>query len=204
MPDILKQFPDGPLSLALAAAGVLAVLAGGWWLWRFQQRRRRDLDRRLRDACRAVLTNFIIPDGNGDEIQVQYALLTGRGILVIDIKDVEGHVFGSEAMQDWTVIADDRRFTFANPQPGLWDRVAAVKRLTPEVPVTGFVGFTGRAQFTKGQPRSVTLLEPLLQDLEKEAANAKAAAEGYLDAWNRLRQAATAVRMDYVITTGSR
>ena len=119
-----------------------------------------------------MLANFVIPDGNGEEIQVQYALLTGRGILILDIKDVEGHVFGSEAMQDWTVIADDRRFTFANPQPGLWDRVAAVKRLTPEVPVIGFVGFTGRARFTKGQPRSVTLLEPLLQELEKEAASA--------------------------------
>lgn len=204
MPDMLSQVRDGPLSLLLAGAGVLAVLAGGWWFWRFWQRRRRDLDRRLRGACRGVLANFVIPDGNGEEIQVQYALLTGRGILVIDIKDVEGHVFGSEAMQEWTVIADDRRFTFANPQPGLWDRVAAVKRLTPEVPVTGFVGFTGRAQFTKGQPRSVTLLEPLLQDLEKEAATAKAAAEGYLAAWECLRQAATGVRLDYLLTAGSR
>ena len=162
--------PDA--SLWLLAAGALTLLVvSGVLLWRLYQRRRRDVDRRLRDACPGVLANFVIPDGNGEEIQVQYALLSGRGILVIDIKDVEGHVFGSEAMQDWTVIADDRRFTFPNPQPGLWDRVAAVKRLTPEAPVIGYVAFAGRARFTKGQPKSVTLLEPLLQELEKEAAH---------------------------------
>jgi hypothetical protein len=203
MLDTVNLASDAPLWLLLAA-GVLLLVVSGVWLWRLLQRRRRDINRRLRDACRGVLANFVIPDGNGEEIQVQYALLTGRGILIIDIKDVEGHVFGSEAMQDWTVIADDRRFTFANPQPGLWDRVAAVKRLTPEVPVIGFVGFTGRARFTKGQPRSVTLLEPLLQELEKEASIARAGGEGYLTAWERLRQAAIAAQVDHLLTAGSR
>jgi hypothetical protein len=200
----LVAFAEDPLRVMLAGVGGLLLLAAALWWWRVIQRRRRDIDRRLRDACRGVLANFVIPDGNGEEIQVQYALLTGRGILIIDVKDVEGHVFGSEAMQDWTVIADDRRFTFANPQPGLWDRVAAVKRLTPVVPVIGFVGFTGRARFTKGQPRSVTLLEPLLQELEKEAVNARQAAEGYLAGWERLRQAAIAARMDHLLSVGPR
>lgn len=183
---------------ALAVLGLLAALA-----WRALQRRRRDVDRRLRQACRGVLTNFVIPDGNGEQIQVQYALLTVRGILVVDIKDVEGHVFGSEAMQDWTVIADDRRFTFANPQPGLWDRVAAVKRLTPESPVIGYVAFAGNARFTKGQPKSVTLLEPLLQELEKESTASRQIADGYAVGWERLQQAAITGRMDHLLTVGS-
>jgi len=204
---VLEQFQDfaaDPLRVLLAGLAGLLLAAGAIWWWRVVQRRRRDIDRRLRDASTGILANFVIPDGNGEEIQVQYALLTARGILIIDVKDVEGHVFGSEAMQDWTVIADDRRFTFANPQPGLWDRVAAVKRLAPEVPVIGFVGFTGRARFTKGQPRSVTLLEPLLQELEREAAGARQCGEGYLAAWERLRQAAIAARMDHLLNVGPR
>ena len=204
MLEELRTSANAELWVLLAGVGAPLLLAAGVWWWKLVQRRRRDIDRRLRDACRGVLANFVIPDGNGEEIQVQYALLTARGILIIDIKDDEGHVFGSEAMQDWTVIADDRRFTFANPQPGLWDRVAAVKRLTPEVPVIGFVGFTGRARFSKGQPRSVTLLEPLLQELEKEAAAARQAAEGYLAAWERLRQAAMAALMDHMLSAGPR
>lgn len=200
MSESSLTIPDARVWLIAGAAGIVVLLAGSIWLWRWRERRRRDIDRRLRDACRGVLANFIIPDGNGGQIQVQYALLTARGILVFDIKDVEGHVFGSEAMQDWTVIADDRRFTFTNPQPGLWDRVAAIKRLTPEVPVIGFVAFTNRAQFTKGQPRSVTLLEPLLLELEKEASvNHSGAAQGYLTAWDRLGEAA---RNDHLLTGG--
>ncbi|MDH4023462.1 MAG: NERD domain-containing protein [Gammaproteobacteria bacterium] len=196
--------PDTSVYLLLAGA-LLALLAlVGLLVRRFLQRRRRNIDRRLRHSCQGVLANFVIPDGNGEEIQVQYALLTARGIIVIDIKDVEGHVFGSEAMQDWTVIADDRRFTFPNPQPGLWDRVAAVKRLAPESPVTGFVAFSGRAQFTKGQPKSVMLLEPLLEELEKEAGGTRSVADGYLLAWERLRQAAIAARMDHLLTVSSR
>lgn len=195
---------DTSLLLLVAGGSLMLLTLIGVLLWRLRQRRRRNIDRRLRCSCRGVLANFVIPDGNGAEIQVQYALLTGRGIMVIDIKDVEGHVFGSEAMQDWTVIADDRRFTFANPQPGLWDRVAAIKRLTPEAPVIGYVAFSGRAQFTKGQPKSVMLLEPLLQDLEKEAAGTLAAVDGYLMAWERLRQAAIAARVDHLLTVSSR
>lgn len=203
MSDWLTSNPDTLVLTILA--GVLLVGGGlGYWVWQWTQRRRRDIDRRLRENCRGVLANFVIPDGNGEEIQVQYALLTARGILILDVKDVHGHVFGSEAMQDWTVIADDRRYTFANPQPGLWDRVAAIKRLTPEIPVVGYIAFTGRARFTKGQPRSVTLMEPLLQELERESPASRQAGEGYLAAWERLRQAAIAARMDHMLTAGSR
>lgn len=167
------------------------LVAGGVALWMFRRRRHRNVERRLHDASCGILKNALIPDGNGGHIQLQYALLTRRGILILDIKDVDGHVFGSEGMQDWTVLANDRRYTFANPQPGLWDRLAAVKRLTPEVPVTGHVAFGGKARFSKGQPRSVILLEDLLQDLEQESqADRSTSAESFRPYWERLCGAA--------------
>jgi hypothetical protein len=172
----------------IALAVVLAAGGAAFVTWR--RRRQRDLDRRIRDVARAVLADFVLPDGNGGAIQLQYALLTGRGILVLDVKDVEGNVFGSEGMQDWTVIARDRRFTFANPQPGLWDRVAAVRRIVPDIPVTGFVAFTPRARFAKGQPRSVVPLESLLRDLEAERDRQAVGVESYRPGWDRLRECA--------------
>lgn len=200
MNEVLARLSQDPLGLAAVLGGALILLGSGIWLWRLQVRRRRDINRRLRAACQGVLADFVIPDGNGGQIQVQYALLTGRGIIVLDIKDVEGHVFGSEAMQDWTVIADDRRYTFANPQPGLWDRVAAVKRIAAEAPVTGVVAFTDRARFTKGKPRSVTLLESLLQELARDrAASRDQSGAGYTAPWERLRQAAVGARMDLLL-----
>lgn len=195
--------PAAWIILGVIAGLVLAAAGIGYWL--HQRRRRRDIDRRLRDASRDLLADFLIPDGNAGQIQVQYALLTSRGIVVLDIKDVDGHVFGSEAMQDWTVIAKGRRYTFTNPQSGLWDRVAAIKRITPEVPVTGTVAFTSRARFSKGQPRSVSMLEVLLRELERDAAAERSgSAEGFLPYWERLRETAMNARMENLLNVGRR
>jgi hypothetical protein len=48
------------------------------------------------------------------------------------------------------------------------------------------------------------LLEPLLEELEKEAGGTSPVADGYLTAWERLRQAAIAARMDHLLTVSSR
>ena len=61
-----------------------------------------------------------------DRIHIDYLLLTRQGVIVLDVRDVAGHVFGSEPMQEWTVLGRKRRFTFANPLPQLYDRMAAV------------------------------------------------------------------------------
>lgn len=185
----------------LVALALVIVLAGfGITFQLLRRRRKRNVERRLHDASCAILKDALIPDGNGGDIHLQYALLTRRGILVLDIKDVDGHVFGSEGMQDWTVLANDRRYTFANPQPGLWDRLAAVKRLTPEIPVTGYVAFGAGARFAKGHPRSVIVLEALLQDLEQESGSDQAPPpESFQTQWQRLCTAAGSAQ----VATGS-
>lgn len=174
--------------LTVASLAVAAVV-GTWAVRRYRQRR--SLDRRLRELARAVLADFVLPDGSGGEILVHYALLTPRGIVVVDMKDVDGNVFGSEGMEDWTVIARDRRYTFVNPQPGLWDRVAAIKRIVPEdMPVSGVIAFTGRARFAKGRPLGVVMLDELLAQLAAEKDGAAAAGADHGACWDRLREAA--------------
>ena len=73
----------------LAALALLIVLvAGGIAIWVQRRRRQRDVERRLHDASCGILKNSLIPDGNGGHIHLQYALLTRRGILILDIKEV--------------------------------------------------------------------------------------------------------------------
>ena len=86
---------------------------------------------------------------------MHYLLLTQRGLLVADLLDLPGAIFGGDQMLEWTAIGKKRRYTFANPQHALYDRMAAVRLLTGEVPVEGRLLFTLRSEFPKGKPRNV-------------------------------------------------
>lgn len=176
----------GPAASAAGIAVAVLVLGGAvWWLRR--RRAARSIGARFARACDGVLADRLVPDADGGELHVEYLLLTGPAILVVAVRDVAGHVFGSEAMQEWTVLGPRHRFTFANPLPALYDRIAAVKRLLPDVPVRGVVAFTARAQFTKGVPPNVVTLEAFLAGLPAERAGAEPTALAALRAaWAEL------------------
>jgi hypothetical protein len=186
----IQALLNDPLMLALAGGILLLVLV--LLLWR-RARRRRSLPARLRRACLDILTNIVVPDGEGGQMHVDYALLTPEGVVLLDLRDVEGHVFGSNTMQDWTVLADKRRFTFANPQHALHDRVAAVKRLLPDARVEGIVAFTSRARFTKGMPEHVVQADAYIDELR--AGVSEREAPGLRDAWDRLRNEAVSTQV---------
>ncbi|MGI9290712.1 MAG: nuclease-related domain-containing protein, partial [Gammaproteobacteria bacterium] len=119
---------------------------------------------RFRKASIAFLSDFLIPDGEDGEIHIENAMLTKRGIIIVNIKDVAGNVFGSDTMDEWAVITGEQRYTFSNPQDGLYDRTAAVKRIVTDVPVEGYIAFTDTAVFGKGFPKQVVNLSTLFAE----------------------------------------
>jgi hypothetical protein len=178
------------LKIALVIGGLSALcLLAVWTVIRL--RARKSVERKLRKSANDILINFLVPDGIDGEIHVEYALLTSRGVVIIDIRDVKGHVFGSDAMEEWTVLSDRQRFTFSNPQHALLDRMAAVKRLLPDVPVEGYVVFTNKADFSKGQPTHVRIFDRLLEELQKEKAEMPAnTLDEYQPQWEQMRSGA--------------
>lgn len=137
------------------------------------------------------IDGLIIPSADIGEIQIDHLLLTSEGLLIVDIKDVSGSVFGSDKMQDWTVISDDHRFTFANPQHGLYDRIAAVRQIVRQVPVIGRVLFLDGAEFTKGVPGLVCTLDSLLKEFaEKDRPVAKVKVKAFKPHWDLIRERA--------------
>lgn len=177
------------------AVGATLVLILCLWIWR--RRRRAKPVQRLQAVTLDLLRDIVVPDGDGGQLHVECAMLTPAGILLIDLRDVEGHVFGSNAMQDWTVLAERRRFTFANPQHAMLDRVAAVRRLLPDSEVRGLVTFTGRARFTKGLPEHVAELDALIDELRKHSGDPEA--PGLRDAWDLLRRESVAAQVGRLI-----
>ena len=169
MPDLTDS---GLLPWVVALLTVLAV----WLVYRLRRGRGGRLEQVLNDIGYDRVDNLVVPNGDEGEILIDQLILTSQGLLILEIKDVEGVVFGSDKMTDWTVIRSDKRFTFSNPLPGLYDRIAAVKQIVRQVPVDGRVLFLDGAEFSKGQPEHVATLDQLSDqfgEADKKSAEVK-------------------------------
>jgi len=180
---------DFPAEYALPL--LLIVLLLVWFIIRSRRVRDRTLAHILDKIAFERIEHIVIPDGDEGEIHIDHLALTAQGLLVIDVKDVTGAVFGSDKMQDWTVISADRRFTFANPQPALHDRIAAVRQIVRQVPVAGRIVFLDGASFTKGVPGLVATLDELMDEFgELDKATAKVKIEAFLPHWELIHNQA--------------
>jgi len=170
---------------AALLAALLALLA--IWFWYRRRAAGGRLHRTLSEIGFDRIDGIVLPNGDEGEIQIDHLLLTSQGLLVLHIKDVQGIVFGSDKMQDWTVIADERRYTFSNPQPALYDRIAAVRQVVKDVPVTGRLLFLDGAEFTKGVPDMVCGLDELADEFgEPDKSVAQRKIEAFKPHWEQL------------------
>jgi hypothetical protein len=147
------------LVLALTSATGLGGFLG-YRHWRQVQARRQRLQQ-VAVVAYDMMQDVLVPDGSEGHLHLDFLLLTAAGLLVVDLRDVPGMIFGSESMDEWTVMDGVRRSTFPNPLGPLYDRIAAVKLAAGKAPVDGRVVFSPRGRFPKGRPPRVSMLESL-------------------------------------------
>ena len=184
----LTQVQFIALVVGVVAVALLALLGGRAWVVR-----RRDARRvaRVTSGAADYLRNVLVPDGNGGDYHLDFVLLTSRGVVVIDMRDITGNVFGGDQMTAWTLMNGPSRTTFVNPQAGLYDRIASVKAIATETPVEGRIVFTKRAKFPKGLPRFTVMLESVAAEFPKlGAAELEIAVSKYRPGWAKLKEAA--------------
>jgi len=187
--DELRRLPAAAW-LLIAGAVVLGFALALLWRWYRQYRARKALRSAVTAGAADHLMDTLVPDGMGGSYHCDFLLLTLRGVVVIDLRDVEGNIFGGDQMVEWTVMDGARRFTFTNPQSALYDRIAAVKAVAGDVPVEGRIVFTRRGKFPKGLPKWTLMLDALRSEFP--AADFESPAESaarYREGWQRLRQA---------------
>jgi hypothetical protein len=179
------------LQFVLIVLGAVAVALGGVFGARAYVSRRRDARRVARITAGAAdyLRNVLVPDGNGGVFHLDFVLLTSRGIVVIDMRDIMGIVFGGDQMTDWTLMTGARRTTFANPQSALYDRIASVKAIAGDTPIEGRIVFSKRAKFPKGLPRFTVMLDSVAAEFPKlGTAELEVAVSKYRPGWENIRQ----------------
>lgn len=182
----------------------IAVLIVIWIVYRRRKGGNR-LKKVLNDIGHDRIDDLLIPNGDEGEIQIDHLLLTSKGLLIVDIKHAVGTVFGSDKMQEWTVISDEHRFTFSNPQAALYDRIAAVRHIVRQVPVAGRILFLDGAEFTKGVPGMVCTLDELLYEFgEADKAAAKVKVDAFKPHWDLIRKAALGTQVEHIISNRKR
>ena len=169
----------------------IAVLLIALLIWRVIRGRSGQFERVLNDISFDRLQGLVIPSADEGEILIDHLILTSQGLLILEIKEVTGTVFGGDKLQDWTVISETGRFTFNNPQPALYDRIAAVRQIVRQVPVAGRVLFLDGAEFTKGVPNLVCSIEELADEFGEPDKNAaKSKIEAFKPHWELIRKQA--------------
>jgi hypothetical protein len=189
----MDDLPPIDFKIFAIAVALALVAVAAFMLWRWEH------GRRMREARAMAVTScgfeflrdVLVPDGADAPLHVDFLLLTARGVVVIDLRDVGGNIFGGDQMTSWTVIHRAQRYTFVNPQTALYDRIAAVRALAQDLPVEGRIVFTGRGKFPKGLPRHVLMLDSLPSEFPaSDRESMGSLLERWKPAWEAIRQSA--------------
>ena len=184
--DVLRGL-DPRTAGSTAAALVLVALLLVLWRWYRRRRAAAALLATVTGGAFEYLRDVLVPDGQGGSLHVDFLLLTARGCVVIDMRNIAGNIFGGDQMTEWTVMHREQRYTFANPQTSLYDRIAVVRALVAELPVEGRVVFAPRGRFPKGLPRHTLMLGSLAAEFPPaERAQSGALPEPWRSEWARV------------------
>jgi|GEM_PF-476796 len=180
MNEALRPILDGvhaaPAGSLLFAAGLMAALLlailGAAMLLR-HRRDPRTAARRLRMLLRASglphVRDVVIPDHVGGYTQVEYLLLTPRGIVLLEGQHYSGVIHGSAHAQRWVRFDGKRRHDFDNPFRRLRELAATLAALAPGAEIEVWLVVSGPLRFAKGIPDGALTLPALADALASRA-----------------------------------
>ncbi len=164
----------------LAAAGAVALGVGGLLIWHAAARRRdrRLLNRALRRHADAVVEDLAVPDGMDGLLFIDRFVRCGGRLVAMKLVEREGHIFGADGLEEWTSIHQMTTRKFPNPVAALTQAVRLIRHATGFEDVEAWAVFGRAADFPKGRPQGVVLIDELasrLAELKAQASSETAA-----------------------------
>ena len=110
--------------------------------------------------------NIIIPDGIGGLLEVEHIVLLDQGVLLLETYEMDGNLFAADNIDQWTQLINGRSFKFKNPLNHIYVTKQALATLMPKVPIFTRIVFNGDANFPKGKPDEVLVLNDMEKDMQ--------------------------------------
>ena len=101
---------------------------------------------------RAIFHDLYIQKPNGEYTQIDVAVATKTGIIVFEVKDYSGWIFGSEHQKYWTQLLDygKEKHRFYNPVMQNAGHIQAIRQSlpqNPDIPIYSVIVFFGSSEF---------------------------------------------------------
>ena len=165
--SILDQITTHYKLLLLALVVIFIVF---FIYFRYRKNRfSRKIHKQLKCMSYDMITNIVLDNGLDQYAQFDYLLLTQQGVIVLDVKNYAGHIFGADKIDEWTQIIDRKSYKFANPFFELGHKIELLKEINKSIDISGLLLFTDDADFPKGCPDNITNVKMLKDSYPKLA-----------------------------------
>jgi len=174
--------------IILLLAGLL--ITGLVFIFIFMRLKKGAFRRKVKRVIKKISCDYIsdIPLDMGEDqyAYFDYILLYRQGIMALEIRDYAGHIYASDKINEWTQVINRKSYKFKNPFFSLERKIDLFKEIIPDQPITAVIIFTDQADFPKGRPENVFLINELYKHYGK--ANANDAPAAIMANWNQLKK----------------
>ena len=146
------------LVLAVVVAVLVAVLRSPRFKgWRGERAVQRTIAQKLNPLIYSDLHNVTLPTKDGST-QIDHLIFSPYGLFVLETKNYQGWIFGSENQREWTQQIFKKRSKFQNPLRQNYKHTKTLQDLLGLAPeqVHSVIAFVGDCEFKTEMPPQVT------------------------------------------------
>jgi len=128
--------------------------------------------------------NVVLSDDMDGFLFADYLILLSEKILIIKTVDNTGYIFGTENIDIWTCVENNKTGKFKNPLDQINFLAQQVQHITQCNAVEAYALFGSKSSFPKGMPKAVLQITSLDEKLQSD--NQEAHQEKTQQAWDIL------------------
>ena len=147
------------LGLALAFAVLAGLLRSPRFKgWRGERAVQGAIRRQLNPLIYVDMHNVTLPTADGGSTQIDHLIFSPYGLFVLETKNYQGWIFGTEKQREWTQQIFRKRSRFQNPLRQNYKHVKTLQSLLDIAPehLHSVIAFVGDCEFKTEMPAHVT------------------------------------------------